>query len=285
MTLIFYFIPIYNYSNFCLCTELFVFLSNNFFSLRYFIEFAYNGRAYCGWQSQPHSISVQEVMEQSVSTLLRTPISLVGAGRTDSGVHARQMFAHFDYPNDIPNNLKDKLNAFLPKDISVKDIHKVDTHAHARFDAIKRSYQYHISLIKNPFSTDFAYYFPWELDIEMMNEACKILLLHSDFQCFSKSRTDVKTYICEISEARFVLEGTDLTFYISADRFLRNMVRAIVGTLLEVGRHKLSLDGFEKVIESKNRSQAGYSVPGHALYLVEVVYPENIFIEKNNSKL
>lgn len=248
--------------------------------MRYFIEFAYNGKAYCGWQIQPHSISIQEVIEKAISTLLGEPIALIGAGRTDTGVHAQQMFAHFDYSKKIATNLVHRLNAFLPKDISVVAIYLMTDHAHARFDAIERKYQYHISLEKNPFSYDFSYYFPWKLDVEMMNNACEILFLYSDFQCFSKTKTDVKTYICQIFEARFVLEQNDLIFHITANRFLRNMVRAIVGTLLQVGRKKLSLDDFKKIIESKNRSNAGFSVPGHALFLEKVVYPPNIFVQK-----
>ncbi len=248
--------------------------------MRYFIEFAYNGKAYFGWQLQPHSVSVQEVMEKTFSTFLREPISITAAGRTDTGVHARQMFAHFDYQSELPANFVKRMNTFLPKDISLYAVHEVTQTAHARFDALQRSYQYHISPKKNPFLTDFAYYFSFRLDIEQMNKACEILLLNADFQCFSKSKTDVKTYICNISEAYFEQKNDLVIFHISADRFLRNMVRAIVGTLLEVGQNKISLTDFQQIIASKNRSKAGFSVPAHALYLTKVVYPTEIFIKK-----
>lgn len=248
--------------------------------MRYFIEFSYNGKAYFGWQSQPHSISIQEVMEKSLSIFLRKTISVTGAGRTDTGVHARQMFAHFDYDGVIIPNFIQRLNAFLPKDISIHHIYRVKQEAHARFDALQRSYEYHISPKKNPFLVDFAYSFGGKLNLDLMNKACEILLQNNDFQCFAKSKTDVKTYICCIKEAYFKQKDDLLIFHISADRFLRNMVRAIVGTLLDVGQNKISLSDFQNIIDSKNRSNAGFSVPAHALYLTKVVYPPDIFIDK-----
>lgn len=247
--------------------------------MRYFIEFSYNGKHYHGWQIQPHSVSVQEVLQKSLSTLLRTPIEVVGAGRTDSGVHAQQMFAHFDSDNFIDNQLVYKLNAFLPKDIVIHNIHRVTDEAHARFDAIKRTYQYHISTKKDAFRYESSMYLNLPLDILKMKEATLTLFNHADFQCFSKSNTDVKTYNCKIYEAFWQQEGSHLIFTISADRFLRNMVRAIVGTLLEVGLGKISISDFEKIIESKNRSKAGASVPAHGLFLTRVEYPNKIFFK------
>lgn len=241
--------------------------------MRYFIHLSYNGKNYCGWQRQPHSLSVQEELEKAMSLLLREPIALVGAGRTDTGVHARNYFAHFDYTPPLPHNLVNKLNSFLPKEIAIKDIFSVSDSAHARFDATSRTYQYFISLEKNPFLYEQSYYLFQSLDISLMNEACKILFEFNDFQCFSKSNTDVKTYICELKEAHWREEGDLLIFRITADRFLRNMVRAIVGTMIEVGNKKISLTEFRSIIESKNRSKAGFSVPGNALFLEEITYP------------
>ncbi len=246
--------------------------------MRYFLEFAYNGKSYHGWQNQPNAISVQEVIENALSILLRNKTELVGAGRTDSGVHAKQMFAHFDV--DIPLDLDEllyKLNSFLPADISIYNIHEVSDNAHARFDAVSRTYEYWITQSKNPFLGDFAYCLKTPLDINKMNAASKILFEYDDFQCFSKSRTDVKTYICHIMEADWRLDHEKLIFTIKADRFLRNMVRAIVGTLLEVGTGKFSKEDVKKIIESKNRSKAGVSVPAHGLYLTKVEYPVSIF--------
>lgn len=248
--------------------------------MRYFIEFSYNGKNYCGWQSQPNAVTVQEVLEKSLSTLLRQKIEVVGAGRTDSGVHARQMFAHFDTEQIFENeNLVHKLNAFLPKDIAIHHIFRVLEDAHARFDAVKRTYEYHITTKKNPFLFEKSMYVNLPLDISKMNEAAKILFQHTDFQCFSKSNTDVFTYNCKIYEAFWKQKENQLIFTISADRFLRNMVRAIVGTLLDVGLKKIQLTDFEQIIKSKNRSRAGASVPACGLFLTKVEYPPEIFID------
>ncbi|GIZ15365.1 tRNA pseudouridine(38-40) synthase TruA [Capnocytophaga catalasegens] len=246
--------------------------------MRYFVEFAYNGKAYCGWQSQPNSVSVQQIMEHSLSVLLSCPIALTGAGRTDSGVHSRQMFAHFDYEGIIQHNFVHRVNTFLPHDIVIYGFYQVENEAHARFDALKRTYQYYIVQHRNPFLTDFAYHFQWSLDIDSMNKACEILKTYTDFQCFSKSKTDIKTYLCKIEKAFWERNNENiLIFEITADRFLRNMVRAIVGTMLNIGQGKLTLEGFKQVIESKNRGKAGFSVPAHGLYLTQVVYPERLF--------
>lgn len=249
--------------------------------MRYFIEFSYNGKNYHGWQNQPHSISVQEVMEKCLTTLLRTKIEIVGAGRTDSGVHALQMFAHFDTEKTIDNQLVYKLNSFLPKDIAVHQIHKVRDDAHARFDAIKRTYEYRISTYKDAFRYESSMYIHLPLDVQKMQEAANILFKYTDFQCFSKSNTDVRTYNCKIYQAFWRQEGGLLIFTISADRFLRNMVRAIVGTLIDVGLNKISVIDFQNIIESKNRSKAGASVPACGLFLKKVEYSEDIFVKND----
>mgnify|MGYP000843723903 FL=1 len=250
--------------------------------MRYFIELSFFGKNYYGWQSQPKAISVQEVLQKALSTLLRTPIEVVGAGRTDSGVHALQMYAHFDVTEALPANLVHKLNAFLPKDIAVHHIYEVQPNAHARFDALKRTYQYHISTQKDVFAYDYAMAFTLPLNVALMNEAAQILFDYTDFQCFSKTHTDVKTYNCKIYEAHWDKVGKQLIFTITADRFLRNMVRAIVGTLIDVGLQKLSLTDFEDIILSKKRSKAGASVPACGLYLTHIEYPESLFVEKKD---
>lgn len=241
--------------------------------LRYFIELAYNGKNYHGWQSQPDAKSVQETLTQALSLLLKTNLEIVGAGRTDTGVHAKQMYAHFDFESKInTSQLTNKLNSFLPKDIVIFNIIEVEEQAHARFDATKRTYEYHIHTFKDAFEYEGSWYYKNYLDVEKMNQACLILFKHTDFECFSKTNTDVRTFNCEIMEANWKQNGNKLVFTISADRFLRNMVRAIVGTLVNVGLGKIDLYDFEKIIESKNRSKAGFSVPAHGLYLTKVEY-------------
>jgi len=246
-------------------------------SLRYFIELAYNGKNYHGWQNQPNVITVQEVLEKALSTLLRKELQVVGAGRTDAGVHAKQLFAHFDFDEiEDLSDLHFKLNLFLPKDISIQEIFQVKDDAHARFHAIEREYEYVISFQKNPFTEDFAHLIHHQPNIDLMNEAANELLNCKDFQCFSRSKTDVKTYYCDVKEAYWKKENSQFIFTIKADRFLRNMVRAIVGTLLDVGYGKTSLNDFHEILNSKNRSKAGASAPSKGLYLTRVVYPENI---------
>ncbi|WP_413997815.1 tRNA pseudouridine(38-40) synthase TruA [Flavobacterium sp. W1B] len=241
--------------------------------MRYFIKLAYNGTHYHGWQYQPNASSVQETMNKAVSTLLHSEINLMGAGRTDTGVHAKKMYAHFDFetPFDISKTVH-KLNSFLPKDIVVFDIIPVSDEAHARFDATKRTYEYHINTFKDAFSQEQSWYFHQKLDIDLMNEAAQLLFKHTDFQCFSKVNTDVNTFDCTIFEAYWKQENNKLIFTISANRFLRNMVRAIVGTLVNIGTNKITLDDFNTIIESKNRDKAGFSVPAHGLYLTEIDY-------------
>jgi tRNA pseudouridine38-40 synthase len=241
--------------------------------LRYFIKFSYNGTNYHGWQSQPNAISVQETLNKAISVILNQEIDLMGAGRTDTGVHAKMMFAHFDYEKTINSkSIIHKLNSFLPKDIAVDDIILVSDNAHARFDAKKRTYEYHIHSFKNPFLNELSWYFQKDLNIELMNQAAATLLNFTDFQCFSKVNTDVNTFDCEIHEAYWKQENEKLIFTISANRFLRNMVRAIVGTLINVGLQKISISDFNAIIKSKNRSEAGFSVPAHGLYLTNIEY-------------
>lgn len=242
--------------------------------MRYFLEFAYKGTNYHGWQYQPNATSVQETLTKAISTILKTEIELVGAGRTDSGVHAKQMFAHFNYDLeiDVPY-LSHKLNSFLPKDIAVLDFHKVHDEAHARFDAKKRTYEYHIHTKKDVFESDNSWYNQHDLNVDKMNEACKILFNYIDFECFSKVHTDVNTFNCTIFEANWTRVENRLVFTISAGRFLRNMVRAIVGTMINIGLEKISLQDFIQIIESKDRNKAGFSVPAHGLYLTKVEYP------------
>ncbi|NGY38876.1 tRNA pseudouridine(38-40) synthase TruA [Flavobacterium sp. XN-5] len=241
--------------------------------MRYFIKLAYNGTPYHGWQYQPNASSVQETLNKAISTVLNSEISIMGAGRTDTGVHAKKMYAHFDFetPFDIPN-IVHKLNSFLPKDIVVYNIITVPDEAHARFDALKRTYEYHITIFKDPFLQEQSWYFHQKLDVDLMNQAAKLLFNHIDFQCFSKVNTDVNTFDCTIFEANWKQNNNQLVFTISANRFLRNMVRSIVGTLVNVGLHKITLDDFNTIIENKNRDKAGFSVPAHGLYLTEIEY-------------
>ena len=241
--------------------------------MRYFIRFSYNGTNYHGWQSQPNAVTVQETLTKAMTTVLNCPIELMGAGRTDTGVHAKIMYAHFDTEIAIDSgNLVHKLNSFLLKDIAVHEIIAVHDTAHARFDATKRTYEYHIHTFKNPFLADLSWYSTSQLDVDAMNEAAKLLLTHTDFECFSKVNTDVNTFNCKVTIAQWSQDENKLIFTISADRFLRNMVRAIVGTLINVGLHKITRVDFQAILESKNRSEAGFSVPAHGLYLTEIAY-------------
>lgn len=248
---------------------------------RYFIWFAYNGTAYCGWQVQPNGLSVQEVLTKALCTILRTgDIEIVAAGRTDAGVHARNMAAHFDIEGDLPAefDLTNKLNSLLPADISVREIREVKPDLHARFDALSRRYEYHLVLHKDVFRHPFAMRIYNPLDFNRMNEAAKLLFEYTDFTSFSKLHTDVKTNNCKIMYAIWQQKDDEWIFTVEADRFLRNMVRAIVGTLLEVGRGKITIEDFRNIIEAKNRCNAGSSVPAKGLFLVAVNYPENIYM-------
>lgn len=244
-----------------------------FITVRYFIEFSYNGKNYFGYQIQPEAISVQEELEKALSTILRENIKTTGAGRTDTGVHAKKMFAHFDTEQALDGNLSRRLNSFLPPDISVKRIFQVKDDFHARFDATFRTYEYYISLEKNPFTQESAWqHWRKPLDVDTMNEACTILFEYEDFTSFAKLHTDNKTNLCKIYKAEWEQHGSELKFTVSANRFLRNMVRAIVGTMVEVGTGKLKPEEVRKVIEDRHRNSAGTSAPAHGLYLVDVGY-------------
>ena len=241
--------------------------------MRYFVEFSYSGKNYFGYQIQPREVSVQEILEKALSTILREEIKTTGAGRTDTGVHAKKMFAHFETEKEIAKNLVYQLNRFLPTDIAVKKIFGVKNDFHARFDATFRTYEYYISLEKNPFSQDSSWQI-WkrDLDIEKMNEACKILFEYEDFTSFSKLHTETKTNNCKIYKAFWEQNGSELKFTISADRFLRNMVRAIVGTMVEIGNGKWEPEDLQKIIQDKNRNSAGTSAPSQGLFLVDIGY-------------
>jgi len=246
---------------------------------RYFIKLDYNGSAFHGWQIQPNAITVQEWVNKALSNLLKEDINIVGCGRTDTGVHAKNFFAHFDSADGNLHKNHDlifKLNRYLPKEIVIHNIIKMHNDAHCRFDATSRTYKYYIGKSKNPFNYMYAVYFYGKLDIMAMNKAAEKLFDYSDFTSFSKVDTDVKTNICKIMEAKWHEDDNQLVFTIKADRFLRNMVRAIVGTLLDVGKGKLTVDEFCNIIELKDRRKAGTSAPAHALFLDSVCYPYNV---------
>jgi tRNA pseudouridine38-40 synthase len=243
---------------------------------RYFIYLSYNGKNYCGWQIQPNGNTVQAEIEKALATLLRYPVGITGAGRTDAGVHAAMMVAHFDVESNIENKAEftERLNRILPIDIAIQQVIEVSPDAHARFDATSRTYNYFVTTKKDVFRHVTAYRIHGKVDFELMNQAAKTLFEYTDFTSFSKLHTDVMTNNCKIMQAEWQNIDGQWVFTIQADRFLRNMVRAIVGTLLEVGRGKLDIDGFRKVIEAQDRCKAGFSVPGHALFLVDIKYRE-----------
>ena len=266
---------------------------------RYFIHLAYNGACYNGWQTQPDLPTVQETLEKALSTLLRQPVAVVGCGRTDTGVHASDFYAHFDIRVDsgecvvgsnqgqvlptphspLPANLVFKLNNILPPDIAVFDIFPVADNAHARFDAVARTYQYHVSDRRLPFRQGQYCRIYYRPDLERMNEAARVLMEYDDFTSFAKLHTQVKTNICHLTEARWDAVGDEWVFTIRSNRFLRNMVRSVTGTLLDVGRGKLSLDGLREIIEKKDRCAAGVSMPACGLFLTKVEYPLGLKIE------
>lgn len=255
--------------------------------MRYFIKFAYNGEKFHGWQSQPNAVSVQQKIEEALSIVMRLPVSVTGAGRTDAGVHAREMYAHFDIPFHIEdkNRLLLSLNRLIGKDIAIYDVISVKDDAHARFDACERTYKYFVTFEKTPFLYPYCWHSPTRLDLDKMNEAASILLDVDDFTSFAKLHSDAKTNICDVRNAHWDIIDKDcdnpflnlfndgMVFTISADRFLRNMVRAIVGTLVNVGRGKLSLNKFKDIIAEKDRCSAGTSMPAQGLFLWEVKYP------------
>lgn len=242
---------------------------------RWFLRLAYRGAPFHGWQVQPNAVSVQGEVEKALMTALRTPVSIVGAGRTDTGVNARVMYAHFDLDEELPDKgrLLVSLNRLVGRDIAVHDIIPVHDDAHARFDAVGRSYKYFVAFEKTPFFYGLSWHCPNGLDLDRMNEAAQLLLTTEDFTSFAKLHSDAKTNICRVTKAEWTRIGTaGAVFTITADRFLRNMVRAVVGTLVEVGRGKLTVEGFRDIIESKDRCAAGQSMPGEALFLWDIKY-------------
>lgn len=249
--------------------------------MRYFLQLAYKGTAYHGWQRQPNGLSVQEVLETALSTVLRQPIALVGSGRTDAGVHAGEQFAHFELDTALPVNLLRSVNSMIPSDIAVYDCFPVRTDDHARFTATSRYYQYQISRRKDPFRDGLVYVFTLPLSVDRMNEAANRLLHHTDFESFSKVKTDVRTFNCEIEQAYWEQKLTgDLVFHIKANRFLHGMVRAIVGTLLAVGQERLSVADVDQIILDRDRRRAGRAAPAEGLSLVEVGYPAEVFTHR-----
>jgi len=248
--------------------------------MRFFFEIAYNGTNYAGWQSQPNATGVQEVVENTLSKLLRADIEIVGSGRTDAGVHCEQQFFHIDVKNEFESeSFLVRLNAFLPKDISIQSIRKVKADAHARYSAIERSYEYRITLKKNPFLKSRALHYFKNVDVQTMNRATALLVGSHDFEAFSKVKTDVNHFICDLKKAEWKEKGDLLIFSITANRFLRGMVRAIVGTLLDVGTGKISVKDFKAILESKDRKNAGMNVEPYGLYLTKVKYPSLIFLK------
>ncbi|HRJ31437.1 MAG TPA: tRNA pseudouridine(38-40) synthase TruA [Cyclobacteriaceae bacterium] len=247
---------------------------------RYFFEIAYNGTNYAGWQSQANATGVQTVVEHALTKLLRSEIKIVGSGRTDTGVHCTQQFFHADIEKPFKKqDLLHRLNSFLPRDIAIRSIHTVAPDASARYSARERTYEYHITLLKDPMVIGLALHYFKPVNIQTMNKAAALLCGEHDFECFSKVKTDVNHFLCTIKRASWKQAGNTLVFTISANRFLRGMVRAIVGTLLDVGTGKISMNEFKSIINSKDRKKAGANVDPHGLYLVRVNYPKSIFID------
>ena len=249
---------------------------------RYFIRLAYDGTAFHGWQRQPNGITVQQKLEEAMSMMLQWSIILTGAGRTDTGVHADEFFAHFDLLEQLTTGEREKLvfrlNGYLGGNIVLYEIFPVKEGAHARFSAVSRTYRYCISRVPDPFRLDFTHYMYGEIDHALMNQGAALIKDYNDFTSFSKVDTDVKTNICKISHAQWEMKGSELVFTITADRFLRNMVRAIVGTLLQLGTGKITMEQFEAIIQSKNRSKAGDSAPAKGLMLHRIIYPAEIYL-------
>lgn len=253
---------------------------------RYILALAFKGTNFHGWQIQPNARSVQEELMNSLTIILKEKINLIGAGRTDTGVHASFYVAHFDIKQKIEN--KDKflsnLNGILDKHIAIYDLLEIDNNFNSRFDALSRTYKYYINKRKEPFQTQYSYYFKYQLNIDLMNQACEILKEYEDFKSFEKLHSDTKTSICKIYDAKWTETQNQLIFTIKADRFLRNMVRSIVGTMIDIGREKLNLDEFSKVIEAKERQKAGASAKAHGLFLVDIEYPEPLNFLLNKAR-
>lgn len=250
--------------------------------MRFFFEIAYHGKNYAGWQSQSNAVGIQTVVEDALSKILRTEIKVVGSGRTDTGVHCVQQYFHADIEKAFdPVHVLAKLNSFLPADLAIKSIRAVRSDAHARYAATERTYQYKITLVKNPFMQGMAWHLFKPVDIQTMNRASSLLVGVHDFTSFSKVKTDVNHFLCDVRFGAWKKKGDELVFTITANRFLRGMVRAIVGTLLDVGFGKISIQDFQKIVDSKDRRKAGANVPPYGLYLMKVKYPKNIFLKSS----
>ena len=244
---------------------------------RYFLELLYKGTHYNGFQVQKNTPdTIQQEVEKAFAILHKQPVTMTGSSRTDTGVHALQNFFHFDFEGIIENTFRYKMNAILPRDIVVKNIYAVPPEAHCRFDALSRNYSYHLYRDKNPFLAEGAYYFPYALDMQKMQEAAAIVLSYTDFTSFSKRNTQVKTFLCSIEESAWSTEDEQVIYRVKANRFLRGMVRGLTGTMLQAGRNKISLDQFKKIIEAKDCRLADFSVPGHGLFLTNVAYPSSL---------
>jgi tRNA pseudouridine38-40 synthase len=252
-------------------------------SFRYFIRFSFNGATFHGWQRQHNAHSIQAALEDSLTVVLRFPVDVTGAGRTDAGVHALDFYAHFDSPSELTltrrQDLIHHLNGYLPDSISIHSVLPVRPDAHARFSALTRTYRYFISRNKDPFKGGFSWYYTGKLDLAQMNRGAAMLKKNLDFTSFAKLPAETKTNICHIEHAEWSEEGPILVFTISADRFLRNMVRAVVGTLIELGRGRIDLEDLERIIAAQDRSRAGFSAPANGLFMVSVTYPDDLFLE------
>ena len=249
---------------------------------RYLIAFSYDGGSFHGYQIQPNATTVQSVLQDKLSLLLGSPLEIVGSSRTDTGVHAHEQFAHFDLPagKSVKENWVFRLNRMLPDSLAVQGIYHVADDFHARFAALSRTYEYRISPLKSPFNSAFSYRFSVDLDVDAMNKAAALFFQHIDYQCFSKVKTDVTTFNCTILQAFWAYRGDELIFTIQGNRFLRGMVRAVVGTLLEVGQGRLSNKQLQEILDSKDRCKAGRAVPAHGLHLLKVEYPSSTFDAK-----
>jgi tRNA pseudouridine38-40 synthase len=246
--------------------------------MRYFLEVAYKGTNYSGFQSQKNANTIQAEIQKAFKIILKKELELTGSSRTDAGVHAYQNYFHFDIESELSSQLVYNLNAILPVDIALKDLRKVNDNAHCRFDAVSREYKYHIYQKKNPFLTDTAFYFPYTLDIEAMQKAAVVIKDYSDFTSFSKRNTQVKSFVCDIKESSWVIHDGRLIYNVKANRFLRGMVRALTATMLNLGRRKIDLTTFRRIIETKDCTLANFSAPAHGLFLTEVCFPGNYFI-------
>ncbi|HET6723710.1 MAG TPA: tRNA pseudouridine(38-40) synthase TruA [Chitinophagaceae bacterium] len=245
--------------------------------MRYFLEVAYKGTNYSGFQSQKNANTIQAEIQKAFKTILKKELELTGSSRTDAGVHAYQNYFHFDVERELSPQLLYNLNAILPDDIAIRNLRKVKQDDHCRFDAISREYKYHIYQRKNPFLTDKAFYFPYKLDFDLMQRAASMVPEYADFTSFSKRNTQVKSFVCDIKESKWLVHDERLIYHVKANRFLRGMVRALTATMLKVGRGKIDLSGFKNIIEAKDCTLANFAVPAHGLFLTEVCFPEKYF--------